>query len=178
MAPDAEFTDGVDERVRTTVAAWPQVDPVVEAIINRINRVDRLIEKAAQTNLAQVGLNHQELKVMFRLHGGPRSHGWLSRDLMTSTGAMTNRLDKLEQAGFVRRERDPNDRRGVLLVLTDAGRAKLDEYAELAGGHERELLGALTAAERKELNRVLAKLSGSLQRELGPPPFDWPKPDA
>lgn len=44
---------------------------------------------------------------------------------------MTNRLDKLERAGLIQRERDPSDRRGMLLSLTAAGRAKLDHYIKL-----------------------------------------------
>src|SRR5436305_14046535 len=97
------------------------------------------------------------------LHHSVRSHGWLCHDLDVSTGAMTNRLDKLEGRGLIRRARDPQDRRGVLLELTDAGQSHLEEYIEAGAGRERELLDDLTLAEKQDLNRLLSKLLASVQ---------------
>jgi DNA-binding MarR family transcriptional regulator len=162
--------DGVDERVRGIVEDFPAVDQVVEAITHRISDAERLLDKAAAANLARTDLTHQEFKVLLSLNRGTRSHGALCQEMMVSTGAMTNRLDKLEQSGLVKRERDPSDRRGVLLGLTEAGRERLHASVELAASHERDLLGALTAAERDQLNRLLAKLTAALRSELGPPP--------
>ncbi len=123
MARAPEPTDGVDAHVRDVVAVWPQIDPIVEGILSRIHRIDRLIDKSAVVNLDRVGVTHEEFKVLLELQRGERSHGALCRELMSSTGAMTNRLDKLERAELVRRRPDPSDRRGVLLELTEAGRA-------------------------------------------------------
>ena len=69
-------------------------------------------------SLGHVGLTKEEFKVLIALHAGPRTHGALCRELDVSTGAMTNRLDKLERAALVTPVRDPSDRRGVLLELT------------------------------------------------------------
>jgi DNA-binding MarR family transcriptional regulator len=162
--------DGVDERVRGIVEAFPGVDPVVEAITHRLSDAERLLDKAATANFARAELTHQEFKVLLSLNHGTRSHGALCRELMVSTGAMTNRLDKLEQSGLIQRERDPADRRGVLLALTEAGRERLHSSVELAAAQERDLLGALTDAELDQLNRLLAKLTAALRSELGPPP--------
>jgi DNA-binding MarR family transcriptional regulator len=163
-------TDGVDERVRGIVEKFPQIDPVVEAISHRLGDIKRLLDKAAAANLARAEMTHEEFKVLLALHGGMRSHGALSRELMVSTGAMTNRLDKLERSGLVHRERDPADRRGVLLGLTDTGRERLNSAIEYAAEEERDLLGALSPAERDQLNKLLAKLLAGLQSELGPAP--------
>jgi DNA-binding MarR family transcriptional regulator len=163
-------TDGVDERVRGIVEKFPQIDPVVEAISHRLGDIKRLLDKAAAANLARAEMTHEEFKVLLALHGGMRSHGALSRELMVSTGAMTNRLDKLERSGLVHRERDPADRRGVLLGLTDTGRERLNSAIEYAAEEERDLLGALSPAERDQLNKLLAKLLTGLQSELGPAP--------
>ena len=78
---------------------------------------------------------------------------------------MTNRLDKLEGRGLIRRAPDPQDRRGVLLELTPVGQARLEEYIDTGGVRERELLDDLTLAEKKELNRLLSKLLVALQRK-------------
>ncbi len=170
MTRVAETDDGVDERVRGIVARFPQIDPVVEAITHRFGDIEKLLDRAAAANLARAELTHEEFKVLLALHGGRRSHGALSRELMVSTGAMTNRLDKLERGELVRRERDPADRRGVLLALTDTGRERLNNAIDFAAAEERDLLGALSSAERDQLNKLLAKLLAGLQSELGPAP--------
>jgi DNA-binding MarR family transcriptional regulator len=104
------------------------------------------------------------MKVIVALSREARSHGWLCRDLDVSTGAMTNRLDKLEDRGLIQRAADPDDRRGVLLELTEAGRERLEEYIDAGAGREIELLSGLSLAEKRELNALLSKLLLSLQR--------------
>jgi DNA-binding MarR family transcriptional regulator len=161
--------DGVDRHVRSSVEEWPQIDPEVEGIVVRIHDIHRLLHRSGVASLAQVGLTYEDFKVLISLHNNGRSsHGALSRDLMVSTGAMTNRLDKLEGAGLVRRERDPGDRRGVLLELTPEGRKRLDAYIDIGAAREIELLHELGLDEKRELNGLLRRLLLSLQAELGP----------
>lgn len=171
MQPAAEASDDdLDAHVRWALQQWPQIDPEVEGIVTRIDKVDRYMQRAATGSLARVALAHGEFKVLIALHSGPRSHGWLCKDLLVSTGAMTNRLDKLERSGLLTRLRDPNDRRGVLLQLTTPGREKLDEYIELEAQRERRLLRILDSAEKHQLNTLLRKLLRSLRSELGQAP--------
>lgn len=165
--PPADVEAGIEEHVRYAVAKWPSLDPQVEGLVNRISKAERYIENDARAVLGRQGLTKEEFKVLIGLHAGVRSHGSLSRDLMVSTGAMTNRLDKLEHRGFVRRMPDPNDRRGVLLELTDTGRQHLDDYIDAAATRERDLTSGLSSAELRELNRLLGKLLGSLQAKVG-----------
>ena len=90
--------------------------------------------------------------------GEALSPGSLAEVLALSTGAMTNRLDRLEEAGFIARERDPDDRRGVVVRLTDTGRTAVDgAVAESAAGEQR-LLSALTPEEQRTLNELLRTL--------------------
>lgn len=159
------LTDQVAEHVRWAVSIWPQIDPEVEGIVGRVEKIHRHLTNATRTSLGDAGLTKEEWKVLMALHTGTRSHGSLCRDLDVSTGAMTNRLDKLEQRGLVRRTPDPDDRRGVLLELTAAGEGRLEEFIDAAAGRERELLGALTPAEQRELNQLLSKLLVSLQTQ-------------
>lgn len=166
----AEAEDSVDAQVASSVAKWPEIDPEVEAIVNRLNRADRYLMRAVAVSLDRVGLVYEEFKVLMRLHDGPRSHGWLCRELLVSSGVMTNRLDKLERAQLLLRKPDPSDRRGVLLELTQAGRERLDEYIDLGAKRERELLEVLSPSEKQALNDLLRKLIGGLQSELGPAP--------
>jgi DNA-binding MarR family transcriptional regulator len=156
--------DPMVEHVRWAVATWPQIDPEVEGIVSRVDKIQHYLRNAFRASLGQVGLTKEEWKVVMALHGAVRSHGWLCRDLDVSTGAMTNRLDKLERRGLIRRAPDPDDRRGVLLELTEAGRARLDEYIDAGAARERELLADLSPAEKRELNQLLSKLLISVQR--------------
>jgi DNA-binding MarR family transcriptional regulator len=163
--PDADL----DAHLRLALATWPQIDPEVEGIVTRAAKTARLLEHAAQASLSRVGLTKEEFKVLCALGAGTRSHGSLCGELHVSTGAMTNRLDKLERSGLVTRARDPADRRGVLLELTPAGREKLDQYIDTGASRERQLLAGLSAREKRQLNRLLQKLLNSLPREIGDP---------
>jgi DNA-binding MarR family transcriptional regulator len=160
-APDVLPTaadDPIVEHVRSAVETWPQIDPEVEGVVSRIEKVEKHLQGAFRESLGKVGLTKEEWKVLMKLYGEVRSHGWLSRELEVATGAMTNRLDKLERRGLVKRARDPGDRRGVLLELTPAGRKLFDEYISVAAARESELVAALSLREQRQLNGLLSKL--------------------
>lgn len=160
--------DSLAEHVRWATSTWPQIDPDVEGIASRIDRAHRFLQSAFRDSIGQAGLTKDEWNVLMALHRHVRSHGWLCRELGVSTGAMTYRLDRLEQRGLVKRAPDPKDRRGVLLELTAAGRARLDTYVHAGASRERELLADLTQVERQHLNQLLSKWLASMERR-GPP---------
>jgi DNA-binding MarR family transcriptional regulator len=86
----------------------------------------------------------------------------LYETVMISSGGMTNRLDRLERAGLVERRPDPNDRRGKLIALTDAGKRVIDETIDRHVANEERILSVLTLAEQKKLNALLRKLIAGL----------------
>jgi DNA-binding MarR family transcriptional regulator len=163
LGPKAEAS--LHPHVRLALATWPQIDPAVEAIVNQIHDVDKLIGAEMRESLSQVSLTVEEFKVLMALQPGPRTHGSLCRQLEVSTGAMTNRLDKLEREELVSRAPDPRDRRGVLLALTKPGRERLDAYVDRGAVRERKLMGGLTATDKRRLNDLLATLLESLRAE-------------
>jgi DNA-binding MarR family transcriptional regulator len=73
----------------------------------------------------------------------------LYETVMISSGGMTNRLDRLERAGLVERRPDPNDRRGKLIALTDAGKHVIDQTIDRHVANEERILSVLTPAEQK-----------------------------
>jgi DNA-binding MarR family transcriptional regulator len=166
MSPPEDDSSDVGPETRLALATWPQIDPTVESIVNRIGAAYRLLDDQMRDSLGHVGLTKEEFKVLIALHAGPRTHGALCRELHVSTGAMTNRLDKLERETLVSRSRDPHDRRGVLLELTDAGRDRLDAYIDLGARRERMLLDGLTMTDKRNLNALLRKLVDSLESGL------------
>jgi DNA-binding MarR family transcriptional regulator len=89
--------------------------------------------------------------------------------VVLSSGAMTNRLDGLEEMGLVARLPDPTDRRGRLVALTDKGQELVDTAVIDHLANEERLLGALDGAEREQLAGLLRKLLLSEPfRELDP----------
>jgi DNA-binding MarR family transcriptional regulator len=71
---------------------------------------------------------------------------------------MTNRVDRLETRGLVRRRADPADRRGVLVALTSAGQEAVDEALADLLDRERDLLGSLAEPDRPRLAALLRTL--------------------
>src|SRR5262245_812929 len=168
-------TEGRDHVDRWLEEAWlegiPNLDLAGEAIIHRMNGLTRRIRRSHKEVLAEHGLTWEEWEVLGTLRrAGPpykRSAGELSKFAELSSGAMTNRLDRLEKAGFVKRLPDPDDRRGVLVQLTDGG---LEKWLEATGAEaERENLitGALSKSEKEQLNALLRRLMLEFERHEG-----------
>src|SRR6201989_415731 len=85
-----EAADSIVEHVRWAVSTWPQIDPDVEGIVSRVDKIDRYLKNAFRSSLGQAGLTKEEWKVIMAVSREVRSHGWLCRDLGVSTGAVTN----------------------------------------------------------------------------------------
>jgi DNA-binding MarR family transcriptional regulator len=88
---------------------------------------------------------------------------------MLSSGGMTKRLDRLAEAGLIERRPDPNDRRGVLVRLTDHGKATVDTLLPVHLGNEQQLLAPLSPAEQRTLDQLLRSLLAGLE-----PPDGFP----
>src|SRR5439155_25469058 len=86
------------------------------------------------------------------------SPGRLAEHAELSSGAMTNRLDRLEEAGLVRRLRDPDDRRGIQVELTPAGRKAYEQATTTQAAKETLVASALSDREKKELNALLRRM--------------------
>jgi MarR family 2-MHQ and catechol resistance regulon transcriptional repressor len=108
---------------------------------------------------AEFGITPTQLGVMEALsHLGPMPHCALAAKLLVSASNLTTVVDNLERDGFVRRDRDPNDRRVSITSLTPAGDARL---AEFFPHHVRRLVRAMAGLEpeeQEELGRLCRKL--------------------
>ena len=160
--------DHVDRLVRRVESLTDvDIDPEVEAIVDRIAGINKRIKRAMEATLAEHDLTHPDWQVLcslrLRLPDHRSSPGELAADLELSSGAMTSRLDRLEHMGFVRRLRDPSDRRGVVVELTAAGRTAWDSAASLQARREAFFASALSKAEQKRLNALLRKLMLALE---------------
>ena len=110
----------------------------------------------------------QEWQVLAKLRnrGAPcaSSPGELASHLDLSSGAMTNRLDRMERSGLVVRRPDPDDRRGVVVELTDEGRRAYEAATGMQARREAFFAGALSRPEQEELNGLLRKLMLAFER--------------
>jgi DNA-binding MarR family transcriptional regulator len=158
-----EELDHVDRFLASIRDELPQdLDITVEGIVDRIGGLNRRFKRMMEETLAEFDLSWGEWKVLGRLlHQGPpyrMSPGKLAEYLELSSGAMTNRVDQLEEAGLIRRLPDPTDRRGVQVELTDKGRDTYRKPADTAAQKEALVASALNAKEREQLNAMLRRL--------------------
>jgi DNA-binding MarR family transcriptional regulator len=146
------------------------VDLVVEGIVDRIHGINWRIRRMLDETLERYGLTSGDWKVMCALRwaGKPyrRSAGELARIADLSSGAMTNRLDQLENAGLVERVRDPSDRRTVLVQLTPKGRRLHQAAIGVQGKKEALLAEALPEKDKKQLESLLRRVMLTLEQRM------------
>lgn len=162
-------SDSVDFCTADITSRYDAIDPAVEGAVGRISAINKHVSRIFDETLAGHGINHGEYRMLLRLAtrsaDNRMSAGELSRALMLSSGAMTNRLDRLERAGLVRRVPDPKDRRGVLIELTEMGLNTIDGSVTEQATKEIDVMSALAPKELDQLNRLLRKVLVSLETE-------------
>jgi DNA-binding MarR family transcriptional regulator len=166
--PEEQREDHVD-RVRAEWATErPELDTEPIEVIARIGRLARLIDGRLDDVFAQHDLRRDPFDVLAALRRAGPPYELAPTDLydrlMRTSGAVTNRLQRLEREGLVTRVPDPSDGRGLRVRLTRRGRELVDAVAEPHLANERDLLAALSPAEQRTLARLLKKLSLSLER--------------
>lgn len=159
------------DRADVALEQWarerPDLPGLPMAIFGRLSDAsERVLRDHLNPLFAEAGLQPGEFDVLatLRRSGAPYmlSPTRLYEAAMISSGGMTNRIDRLERAGLVERHPDPNDRRGKLIALTDAGKRVIDETIGRHVANEERLLSALTPAEQERLNALLRKLIAGL----------------
>jgi DNA-binding MarR family transcriptional regulator len=154
--------DGVDVILEQWRRERPDLEPAPIGVIGRMSRLARQLEREVDRVHVEQGLEPGWYDVLATLRrtGAPyrlRPTDLMGTLMLTSSGT-TKRLDRLERAGLIAREPDPADRRGVAIVLTDAGREVVDRVTAAHLANEQRLLAGLTAAERDRLAALLRKL--------------------
>lgn len=153
------------DRVDVILAQWrrerPDLDTGPMGLIGRIRRVAAHLSRGMEKTFAAHGLNGASFDVLATLRrSGPPyalSPGDLLETMMITSGTMTNRIDQLEKAGLVARAHNPEDRRSVIISLTDKGFATIDAAVTAHVATQQRLVAALSAEERAMLNAVLGK---------------------
>lgn len=159
------------DRAARAVAQWRRERPelAVEPMLalGRLSEAASLIGQGRLAPLfARFGLQRGEFDVLATLRRAGSPYALTPTALyeatMVSSGAMTNRLDRLEAAGLIRRAPNPEDRRGVIVQLTDQGRRLIDAAVTAHVENQRQILAGLSPAEQQALAELLGKLIASL----------------
>jgi DNA-binding MarR family transcriptional regulator len=150
--------DAVDRITSQWNAVRPDVDVSPISVIGRVSRLSRLVDRRLAENFARYGIESWMYDVLATLRRSGEPYELTAGDLvgqtMVTTGAITNRIDRLEARGLVERART-DDRRKVIVRLTSQG---LDVVEDVVVGHlatEREILAALTPRQQDDLAHLL-----------------------
>jgi DNA-binding MarR family transcriptional regulator len=150
--------DLVDGIVAQWKALRPDIDSSPIAVIGRVSRLSRLIDRRLSENFARFDLEDWMYDVLATLRRSGEPYelhaGDLMRQSMVTTGAITNRIDRLEQRGLVERAAS-TDRRKVVVRLTKQGIEKVDTVVAAHMATEETILGSLSQRQRNELAGLL-----------------------
>lgn len=166
MAATAEEEPVEGDHVDRLRSQWarelPDLDTEPMGILGRASRLTNLHRLSMETVFAGFGLDRGEFDVIATLRrSGPPyrlTPTQIYTSLMISSGGLTHRLDRLEKAGLVRRERSQKDGRSTLVALTEAGISRVEEACRAHVANGFTFLEALDAKERILLADLLRKL--------------------
>jgi DNA-binding MarR family transcriptional regulator len=158
------------DHVDKILAQWkrerPDLDTAPMGTLGRISRLRAVLAREIDVELAKHGLSRSSFDVLatLRRSGAPYrlSPGELLASTMVTSGTMTNRIDQLEKSGLVERLINPDDRRGVIIALTDKGFETVDAAVTAHVANQHRLVAGLDEGERRALDGLLAKFLRTL----------------
>lgn len=131
-----------------TLNAFIKIMRATDSLSNRLNR-----------HLAEANLTESQFGTLEALHHlGPLNQRSIGEKILKSGGNITMVVDNLEKQGYVKRKKDPNDRRAVLIHLTPSGKKFIEEFFPKHLGKIKEEFSVFTEKEKKELARLCKKL--------------------
>jgi DNA-binding MarR family transcriptional regulator len=156
----------MDDRIDKLLDQWSEERPELDCsgldVVARLQDAAKIVRRNEDNALGMLDLKMWEYDVLsaLRRQGKPfqLAATELAREVLLSSGAMTNRINRLEARNLVKRKPDPEDRRGVIVRLTTAGRKLMDDAIEarlnLADGQ----LANLSRQECTAISNGLRKL--------------------
>lgn len=165
-----DVIDRMNERWREI---RPDLDPAPLGLVGRVivlaEHLERSVNEALSAHRLTLG-QFDILATLRRQSDGRLTPTGLMQSVMLSSGGMTNRLDRLEEAGLVRREADPDDRRGVVVGLTRKGRELIDAATETRFAEAKRSVPALGIRDRRGLEGLLRTWLEEIESARETPP--------
>ena len=158
-----ERLDDVDRIVRAWTSERPDLDSKPLEVLSRVTRISKHLDRLRRAVFSVHGLDVWEFDVLATLRRAGKPYQLTPTALMAQTlvtsGAMTNRINRLEARGLVSRQADPEDGRRVVVALSDPGRKVVDRALDDLLSAEQRALEPLSLTERKELASLLRMVS-------------------
>lgn len=156
------MADAIDAIIEQWRRERPDVEIEPMGVLGRIVRLERVLEREYKKFFAEHGLEQWEFDVLTTLRRAGEPYELMASALLKATmvtsGAITNRIDRMESKGLVERVRDRDDRRSVLIRLTPHGREVVDRLLSLNLAFAAHMLEPLDAARREQLADMLRTL--------------------
>lgn len=151
--------DIIDELQSDWNKQRPDLDPEPLGIVLRIQALAKILGDQTEERLQSFDLQWWQYDVLSALRRQGEPFIMAATDLadsaMLTSGAMTNRIDHLEQDQLVRRIKDENDLRRVLVQLTKKGLALIEDATEARFDSATEALESLGDEQRESLSELL-----------------------
>lgn len=162
----ADVEDSVDRHV----ARWSSfegIDPEVEGATTRMHAILRHLDRGTHARFADSDDTLEDYKTLHALHVNHSDEeatpAQLADDCHVTRAAMTSRIDRLVERGYVTREVDPTDRRRILVRPTASGRRLWRQALREGIEAENRSFAALSSAELVQLNTLLRKVLHDLE---------------
>jgi DNA-binding MarR family transcriptional regulator len=160
--------DSVDRHVEYWKREIPELDPLVEGVITRMQMLLRHLKQARHATIANHGLEDYEYATLHFLGGCGPDHRATPSEIAAwqqmSPSGITGRLDALEKRGFIRRLPSPADRRKVIVELTEEGRLAWRSTFNPQTNEEAKVLAALATDEQEQFNGMLRRMMEVVDR--------------
>jgi len=169
----------INDSVSVSIEQWAEVAPGLDVSPMQVfGRIHQIFIKY-QAELARVfsahGINAASFGALAVLYRAGEPYRMtvtrISKETLVSSGGITLRLDRLEEAELIVRDRDREDRRLVYAQLTEKGLQVVRAAAVDHFTNEARLLAGMSDGDREQLARLLAILLRQMD-QAGPAPVD------
>jgi DNA-binding MarR family transcriptional regulator len=154
--------DMIDELQDDWSEERPDLDSEAMGIVLRIQALEKILGDQVSDRLRRHGLQWWQYDVLSALRRQGKPYRMAATELaeagMLTSGAMTHRIDRLEQKGLVRRLQDPQDRRRVLVELTSEGHERVENATEARFEIAAAAVSGLDRKNRRQLSNLLRSL--------------------
>ncbi|EXU77335.1 MULTISPECIES: MarR family winged helix-turn-helix transcriptional regulator [Erwinia] len=149
--------DHVDRLLVQWLQQRPDLDCSSMGVLGRVSRMSRIVEKNLEKTFKNNNLSQTEFDILATLRrlNTPTTPTELYQTLMLSSGAMSTRVERLVQRGFIERVYSEADRRSCNLSLTDKGMQLIDKAISEHVSNEDDILSPLNAEQREQLASLL-----------------------
>lgn len=160
--------DRLDRLSREWAERRSDMDITPWQVWGRITRINDIFLSELNELLTQHGLNYTELQILAALivSGPPYESkpNAISRHYLLTSGGLTNALTRMEKKGLVTRRKDPQDRRGVIVTVTQSGLDKFNAIIVKENAIEHRLLGGISKEEQAVVSTILRKILLQIDR--------------